>query len=232
MSCCRCNGSRLSRHVLPVLQTYGCISTSSRPAHVQSYVRLFSGVAAAQAAEDSEWAAAGEGAKSKAQAKKDAQAKEREQAAAKKAEAKKLAAQEEAELAATAKKANKKAAAPATKVTPAPCWSVGRMPETGEASLLVMEQCATSGTASRGCCRPPSAGPRVLAAVFQRWLATAYLHVPWPVLTDSFYVGLLYAPPSTQLLGRACTPPGLHVPHSAAHPDSVQSQCRFLFCNL
>eukprot|EP00891_Asterochloris_glomerata_P007032 jgi/Astpho2/7032/fgenesh1_pg.00107_%23_72_t len=72
---------------------------------------------AAQAAEDSEWAAAGEGAKSKAQAKKDAQAKEREQAAAKKAEAKKLAAQEEAELAATAKKANKKAAAPATKVT-------------------------------------------------------------------------------------------------------------------
>ena len=116
------------------------------------------GAAAAQAAEDSEWAAAGEGAKSKAQAKKDAQAKEREQAAAKKAEAKKLAVQEEAELAATAKKANKKAPAPSTKVTPAPSLSASSLLETSNAWLLVMKQCTVLSRGSRACFRLQSAG--------------------------------------------------------------------------
>ncbi|KAK9803250.1 hypothetical protein WJX73_009945 [Symbiochloris irregularis] len=69
---------------------------------------------AATAAEDREWAAAGEGAKSKAQAKKQEQAQQREQAAAKKAEAKRLAEEEEASLSSASKAAVKR---PASKVT-------------------------------------------------------------------------------------------------------------------
>ena len=204
-----------------------------RPPHSASLCLPLVGAAAAQAAEDSDWAAAGEGAKSKAQAKKDAQAKEREQAAAKKAEAKQLAAQEEAELAATAKKANKKAAAPATKVTPAPSLSAFSTPETGDASLLVMEQCAALSRGSRASFRRHRAGHRVMAAAFQRWLATAYLHHTCPFLMKHNHAGLLYTPSSTQLLGLTpCTAPELHVPQSTAHPDTVQSMCSHFLCSL
>lgn len=66
------------------------------------------------AADDREWAAAGEGAKSKAQAKKEEQAKQRDEAAAKKAEAKRLADEEAATLSAV--RPAKQKAAP-TKVT-------------------------------------------------------------------------------------------------------------------
>lgn len=51
-----------------------------------------------KATEDARWAAAGEGARSKAQAKKDEEAAKRAEAAAKKAEAKRLAEEEEAAL--------------------------------------------------------------------------------------------------------------------------------------
>eukprot|EP01025_Chloroclados_australasicus_P009464 TRINITY_DN13629_c0_g1_i5.p1 TRINITY_DN13629_c0_g1~~TRINITY_DN13629_c0_g1_i5.p1 ORF type:complete len:241 (-),score=49.52 TRINITY_DN13629_c0_g1_i5:88-810(-) len=68
----------------------------------------------AQAREDADWEAAGEGKKSKAQAKRAAQDESRQEAAAKKLEAKRLAEAEEAELTSTSKKGGGK---PTQKVT-------------------------------------------------------------------------------------------------------------------